>query len=669
MVKAFTATLLTAIAALVVWFGGAGGPLYVVMYIAAVLPGLPLGWRLFGRDHPAGWIAGALLGYGVTTLALWVPMKLGVPGVPTFVTAWVILAVVSWTLVRKPTTPAVALPVFTKRDAAAWLLMLHLVPLLLALPFGRAGEQDRAGTRYYRAYFTADFWWHTALTQEVARYGMPPTNPYLAPEPLHYYWGYFVVPAVLAGSLDAPIVGTEGGLKINATCTALLLLSIVFFAAWSACGGGVPAAIACAVMLLAASFEGLYELVDIWRTGRPLDDVREINIDAITAWRFQGLRIDNLVRSMWWTPQHSTSLALGMVAVTAATVIASARPVAAWIAGLALGLSVIMNPFLGAAFCAVYGLTALADAARQRSLRVLIVHAAAGVPAVLGLAWCLLNRMSEGAGGAITFGWLYLARHSPVLTFLLSFGGIFSLAAVGFWRWRNLAWTRVVPALAALAVALVLLYFVSITEREWVGFRAGNLLFVTLPMLAARGLAGLARTSARSRVVATAAVVLILIAGAPTTIIDAYNAQDIGNRRMGPGFLWTIPITQTQQAGFRWLRDATPADAIVQTDPVVRGRQNWTLLQTFAGRRAAAGRPISLLAQEEYVERSDRVHAMITALPVEEAHQTARTMGIGYVWLDRDDQAAAETAARWARRPDLFAGVFRRGDVMIFAVR
>jgi hypothetical protein len=670
MVKALGATLAIAVAALAVWFGGAAGLIYLVLYGAALVPGLPLGWRLFGRAHPAGWIAGALMGYGLTTLALWVPMRLGAPGRPAFAAAWLVLTAAIWLTLRRSTAPAVALPPWTRRDAAAWLLLLHLVPILLALPFGRAGEQDRSGTRYYRAYFTADFVWHTALTQEVARYRMPPTNPYLAPEPLHYYWAYFVVPAVLAGSEDAAIVPTEAALKINATGTALLLLSIVFFAAWSACGRGVPAAIACAVMLVAASFEGLYELIDLWRAGRPLDSVREINIDAVTAWRFQGLRIDGLVRSMWYTPQHSTSLALGMIAVTAATAIGSARTAASWLAGLALGLSVIMNPFLGAAFCAVYGTAAAADAVRQRSARVLARHTASVVPAALGLGWCLLNRMSEGAGGAITFGWLYLARQSPVLTFLLSFGGILALALIGLWPWRGLSWARAVPALSALTVGLVLLYFVSIIDRAWVGFRAGNILFVTMPMLAARGLTGLAMRGAAARTAATVAVVLLIAAGAPTTIIDAFNAQDIENRKMGPGFLWTIPITPAQQAGFRWLRDATPPDAIVQADPVVRGRQNWSVIQTFAGRRAAAGLPISLLAQEEYERRSDRVHAMITALPVEAAYETARSLRIGYVWLDRDDQAtAAATAARWATRPDLFAGVFRRGDVTIFAVR
>jgi hypothetical protein len=37
-------------------------------------PGLPLGFALFGPNHAGGWIAGAILGYGLTALAIWVPI-------------------------------------------------------------------------------------------------------------------------------------------------------------------------------------------------------------------------------------------------------------------------------------------------------------------------------------------------------------------------------------------------------------------------------------------------------------------------------------------------------------------------------------------------------------------------------------------------------------------
>ena len=82
-------------------------------------------------------------------------------------------------------------------------LVLFLVPALMGPPYRNLGARDASGTRYYRAYFTADFVWHTALAAELGKYSMPPRNPYLAPQPVHYYWTYFLWPAVVAhdGSL------------------------------------------------------------------------------------------------------------------------------------------------------------------------------------------------------------------------------------------------------------------------------------------------------------------------------------------------------------------------------------------------------------------------------------------------------------------------------------
>ena len=49
---------------------------YVALYILATIPGWPLGRALFGRAHPAGWISGALIGYGLTCLAFWAVLAL-----------------------------------------------------------------------------------------------------------------------------------------------------------------------------------------------------------------------------------------------------------------------------------------------------------------------------------------------------------------------------------------------------------------------------------------------------------------------------------------------------------------------------------------------------------------------------------------------------------------
>ncbi len=194
-----SATLLAALLGLVLWCGGLAGAAYFGLYLLALLPGLPIGWRLFGRGQPAGWIAGALIGYGLTALAFWLPIRVGAARPSSFLIVWLATGAVVWLLMRRDGEPLVSLPRFTRRDAAAGLLVMHLVVAFLALPFGRLGSVDASGTRYYRAYFTADFVWHAALTQELARFDSPPHNPFFARDPVHYYYTYFLVPAVLSG--------------------------------------------------------------------------------------------------------------------------------------------------------------------------------------------------------------------------------------------------------------------------------------------------------------------------------------------------------------------------------------------------------------------------------------------------------------------------------------
>ena len=122
---------------------GASGVVFGVLYAVAIAPGVALGRAVFGR-HPAAWVAGGLIGYGTTQLARW-----------------------------------------TDADTRALCLVLFLVPALMGPPYRNLGARDASGTRYYRAYFTADFVWHTALAAELGKYSMPPRNPYLAPQPVH----------------------------------------------------------------------------------------------------------------------------------------------------------------------------------------------------------------------------------------------------------------------------------------------------------------------------------------------------------------------------------------------------------------------------------------------------------------------------------------------------
>ena len=86
------ACILALAIALTLWLTGQGrGLLHAGIYLLGVLPGIPIGIRLFGRRHPAAWIAGALLGYGLLQLAIWLAIESRLTSSWEFVGVWMVL--------------------------------------------------------------------------------------------------------------------------------------------------------------------------------------------------------------------------------------------------------------------------------------------------------------------------------------------------------------------------------------------------------------------------------------------------------------------------------------------------------------------------------------------------------------------------------------------------
>ena len=658
-----------ALALLLPVVAGVAGTVYVVCWVAASLPGVPLGRAVFGRS-PAGWVVGLAVGYAVTCLVIWALLRGGEMSLLLLGLSWLAEVAVLGLASRRIRTPLVTIPIWTARESSALAVTLLLVPLLMAAPYRNLGRADASGTKYYRAYFTADFVWHAALAQELGRFEMPPRNPYLASEPLHYYWTYFLVPATVAAEGPSLLRDVEPVLKVNAVATATLLMASFFLLAWSAGAGAWPAALAVWVVAMAASAEGLIAIWDLLARGRPLDVLRDTNVDAMTAWIYNGLRIDGVHRTMLYTPQHGLSCALGLLALVSAMAggVRASLPAIAT-TGLLLGLSATVNPFLGGAFSLIYGLAMLVEAARTRPPVVaLLRHGLAGVPPALALLWGTWNAMGEGAGEAITIGWAGHARNAPVVTLLMSLGPALLPALGGLWPWRRLPSLPLIVAACGLIVGLSLLYLVVLSEASWVGFRAGQILIAVLTIPLARLFGRLLDGGHRLALGGLAAVVFLV--GAPTVIADTRNAADIANLKPGPGFPWTLTVTPGQQEALQWVRRQTPRRAVVQMDVIARGRAHWSFIPTFAGRRMATGLPISLLPQPIYRLRAGEVRSIFATRSAARAHETARRLDIDYLWVDALDRDAHPDGTRLiAESRDHFEHVFDNGEVQVYRVR
>ena len=168
--------------------------------------------------------------------------------------------------------------------------------------------------------------------------------------------------------------------------------------------------------------------------GRSIGELKNVNIDALTAWEFRGLRIDSLVRSMWYNPQHSMSAALGLLAMPiagTAGVGASLGAIAA--AGLVLALSTTFNPLIGGLFLLIYGAVVAADAIRIRQITPLLRHTVAAALVATAVVWCVANDMVEGAAGVVVYGLGGYARNAPLTTLVLSLGPLLVPALLALW--------------------------------------------------------------------------------------------------------------------------------------------------------------------------------------------------------------------------------------------
>ena len=649
---------------------GAAGLAYATVVALGAAAGLPWGWRLFGRRHAAGWLAGLALGYAEIGLLWWAVCVEGGAGPGAAVAAWFALLAASVALTRpKWQSPLVDLPRWRPAHLA-WLLgVLLLVPALTARPFALIGMQDDSGARRFATYFTADFVWHMALVEELAKKTSPPVDPYLAPEPLHYYWTYFLVPAA---ALDmAPGLAARDALAVNAQVCGLLFVAALYLGAWLVAPDSPRAvALAVALVLLCGSAEGPIALAGLAWLGEPLSRVREVNVDALAAWVFRGLRVDNLPRALWYTPQHAMAFCLASVALLVPAAAAAVPPLAAiLLAGAFLALATTYNPFVGGVCCLTFGVAAIWNGWRRGALLPSLRYGLAAAPVLAAVAWCARLQITGGlTGAAFAFGRTGPSANAPLVCLALTFAPLALLAAAGVWLARHDWPAAMTAALVGTTLSLLAMHTITLrVDPHWIGFRTGHLIFSWMPALIVSALVAL-HPPARRRL-ASAAILVVLAAGLPTTVIDAFHAQDVHNLAMGPGFHWTQTITPQSGAALAWIRAHTAPADVVQAEPIVRGRESWSLVPSHAGRRMAAGLPISLQHTSEYDRRSQIVQRLFSTDDAGEAHRLARALGIDYLYLDAIDRAAYPAVAKFDRESALFSRVFHRGDVSIVAVK
>ena len=641
----------------------------VSLQIAFVLPGVAIARAIAG---PAlGWLVpvafGPLLGQALGSLALTAVWAAGGRGI------WV--ALLAPALVSIVVLPARRLqgrwrvPATSSGDRIALAALLLIVPVIVGLPFAHLGEITADG-QFYRAYFTADYVWRRAVVAELAKGAFLPVNPYLHGDTLHYYWMPHLLTAAQYRFASAWATLDEL-LLIRSVCIDAFFVTFLYgmvrvfgVRAWAAAAG-------VAFVIVSSSFEGLYAWIDFVARGVPLHELTNLNIDAITRWYIRGIPIDGLQRLLFYQPHHAVGYVAGLMGVLAVSRrTRTFDPVAMAVAGLLLGLSIAISSFAGVMFTAGAALFEAYSVVRQLDWRRGLAHAvASAIPLALASGLVLALQYVDATGSIVAFGVNRVATQSFWLVTALSFGPVLivSIAAIAIILQAE---RQDLGELGALAAACVVFYFfINVRDHQdvYVGWRVGHLLFMSATVLA--GLVFDHLQSMPNRRKAVAVLIVVGLAGLPTTVIDVYNTQDITNNRGAPGFTWTLRLTPDDRQAFHWIRLNTRPEEVIQVDPFTRDTETWAYLPAFAERRMAAGLPISMVPLKKYQEGSEQVRAIFDE-PALAAYERAVRSGINYVLIGPPERHAHEgVEQRLDGLPDLMPLLFRNGTISIYGVR
>jgi len=643
-------------------FGLASQALFIVpgiLILRAIAPGQ--GWLPIAAFGP---LVGQALGYFVMTL-LWVAGGRG---------PWLLIAVplivVALVVPARRMRGRWHLPQTEPGDATALALLALLVPLIVGLPFAHLGEMTSDG-QAYRAYFTADYVWRRAVVIELAKGAPLPVNPYFDGDALHYYW----MPHILSGvqyrfagawaALDELLLIRS--ISIDLFLAAFLYGMVRLFGArpWSAaCGVGF--------VLLSTSFEGIYALFDYSLKNVPFTEVRNLNIDAISRWYFQGIPIDGLQRLLFYQPHHIVGYTIGLIGLVALAVRARAiDPAAFFVSGVCLALSVAISSFAGlmvtVAAMLYEGLLVL----RGREWRRGLVHAvAAAVPLALAVGLVFALRYVDRGGSVVEVAINRVAVHQFFWVTFLSCGPILIVTALAIPTLTTGG--RGVAVLGALAVSCVFFYFfVNVKDHQdvYVGWRVGHFMFMAAAAVIAMLLEHVHKSASAWQPVQLAAIALAFLAGLPTTIIDVYNTQDITNHNQAPGFRWTLMLRPDELQAFDWIQSNTRPEALFQVDPMARDSETWAYLPAFAERRMAIGLPISMVPLAKYQQGSEAIRNLFEEPPLA-AYERAVRARVNYVLIGPPERNAHPgVEERFNSIPNQMPLAFKNGTISIYEVR
>lgn len=464
-----------------------------------------------------------------------------------------------------------------------WIIFIGL--LLISAPYRAIGLRTEAG-QHYRAYFDHDLWVHLAVTQALTQGEIPPNNPYMAEEKLHYYWLYFITPA-LAHALTGKTAPLLDCLVLANLMTAVLFMVVAYLIWESVYRSRLLAGWLCGLMLACSSYEGIH----LWYTkliGHGLKQVGQYNIDGWSRWLYGAPQIDGLYRGLLFTPQHLTALCLLALLIRSLLRDEPEPKQIHIVQPLLLGLMFGFSGFLGLIATVWYGLVIglkLVALSPRRLLRWFAITAT--MVGVFLIGYGVLGFFVLRSGAHLRVG---LASHDIVKLLLIlalnfgplagwSFGGLI----VGFRDRQPLALPLFLLGLiGTLSICCVQM---DLYVNEF-GLRGGFILYLVQVFLVGQLLMHWRCWARRLQVLVGLMLVMTIAPAIPTLVFDFRNAAAIHDSS------FTSVIGATEEAVLEWIRTNTPDRAVIQQEPELLSggeRIRGNTLPPFAGRSMAVG--------------------------------------------------------------------------------
>jgi hypothetical protein len=547
--------------------------------------------------------------------------------------------VASIAVVRGPNRLRLAL---TASEAAVSRQILWLaagLSVAMGLAFFGVGVPTPSGFAF-PSYFNDDFLHHGSVARELTR-GVPPTNPYMAGAPMHYYWFYHLWPAAV---LATAYVTALQAMTATAPFVALVFVAALMMTVRHRDAGA--RCLAVAVALFASSLVGVLASAAI-----------VLPALHISAWErlFGGLSVSgapsfSFISHSWFRDALYESHALTALSMAMTVfylrrwVFAHANAATAIVQGVLLGMMFMTDAIIALVVTAFCGLESLLQLLRKPEVRRSTV--------ILGLALVgtVLLTIALGAvpvqGGLLKIG---LHRVALVAPFYLAIevGPLVLLAVIGFLMSRRSAATPERSVWLGLAgVCLFAMFMVMVpTELNLVLRKSLKVLQIPLVVFAAPTCAYLLKTPARRALVG-----VVFLVGGLTTMTDLRHY-------LHPVTPYVSYISPSEMETMNWLRRCTSPDVVVQDIAAVQPGDKYkdtfySVIAAIGERRTLWGdiyHPYLFRADEMAIQVRRRDVELIGLAPTPSALQAALSqLSFDLLYVDRTGRGPVDAVSALA---------------------